>query len=150
MTIYIKKLLHISTLLLLTTSILIGQQAEKTLVKAFNLKGTQIVEMQLDGSIEVQTWNNNIMRIQLNIQLDNGSTAILKSLIKAGRYNLKGIEKNGDFIITAPGLGREVKIGGKALVDAVSYQVFVPKNVQVILPDEASTNTKNSKSAASM
>lgn len=137
-------------LLLIATTFTFAQEAEKTLVKSFNLQGNQVVVLDLEGAIEVKTWSNDIMRVQMTISHKNTSEAILKSLIKAGRYNLKSeIEEDG-LKVTAPGLQREVTIRGKLLDDSVSYVVFAPENVLVKKSNEASTSTDLSKKDSSL
>ncbi|MEM1322229.1 MAG: hypothetical protein AAGG75_18350 [Bacteroidota bacterium] len=116
--------------------------AEKTLVKSFNLKGKQVVVLDLEGDIEVQEWNNDIMRIQMTIGLPNGSESMLKSLIRAGRYNLQS--KVGDedaYMVHAPGLNREVKIRGQLLKEHVGYIVYAPSGVLVKQAGDASTSS---------
>lgn len=117
--------------LLIVTSVLFGQEVEKTLVKSFNLQGNQVVVLDLEGVVEVKTWSNDIMRVQMTISQKNTSEAILKSLVKAGRYNLKSVVEHDALKVTAPDIQREVKIGGKLLEDTVSYVVFAPENVLV-------------------
>lgn len=135
--------IYISTLIfLLSFSVFsFAQNAEKILVKSFNLHGSQIVKLNLDAPVEVQTWNGDVMRIQITIGLPNGSEAMLKSLITAGRYNLTSSEDGDSYIVNAPGLEREVVFRGNPLEEKISYQVFAPKDVVVKLPNEASTQS---------
>ena len=79
----------LTVLLVFVSSMTYGQQVEKTLVKSFNLEGNQQVALQMDGPIEVRTWNNNFLRVQMQVTLREGSEALLKSLVQAGRYNLR-------------------------------------------------------------
>lgn len=135
--------------LLMVSSIFAGaqNQIEKTLVKSFNLKGSQVVVLDLDGMVEVKSWKNGIMRVQMTIELESGSNAMLKSLIKAGRYNLANKAGNdGDFFVHAPARAKEISISGKPLKDHVSYIVYAPENVTVKLADEASTQLESNSS----
>lgn len=119
-------------MLMLFTSVSFAQNnAEKILVKAFNLQGNNTVVLDLDGATEVENWNENYLRIQMTIGVENGSDAMLKSLIKVGRYNLQGETGAGGFEITMPNIERTVKVGGQELVENFSYTVFAPKNVSV-------------------
>ena len=129
----------IPTALLLFVSLLsYGQQVEKTLVKSFNLQGNQVVAMQMDGPIEVRTWDNDFLRVQMQVSLEEGSEALLKSLVQAGRYNLRYEVDEEAYRILAPQLALEVKVGGKPLKDKVSYLVFAPENVLVKVPENKS------------
>ncbi len=118
--------------LLLTVALSQAQHAEKTLVKSFNLNGQTAIFLDLDGVVNVTTWNEPQMRIQMTITLQNGSETMLKSLVTAGRYNLNTKEENGAFSIIAPGLERQIKLGGGQLLgEQITYEVFAPKEVSI-------------------
>ena len=126
-------------LMLGTSTQVLAQQAEKILVKSFNLHGSQIVFLNLDGPVEVQTWNSDLMRIQMTVAIENGSEAMIKSLLTAGRYNLSASEDESNYQINAPGLQRELMLRGNPLVEKITYQVFAPKDVLIKLKNEASS-----------
>lgn len=118
--------------LLLVSTTLLGQQAEKTLVKAFNLQGQQAVMIDVDAPIEVVEWNQQQMRVVMTVSLENGSTTLLKSLVSSGRYNLNSESLDYNFRIFAPGLDRQVKLmNGGELKEKISFEVFAPRNVLV-------------------
>ncbi len=135
----LKTFIPIVALLLVTFSVH-AQSAEKTLVKSFNLKGNNVVQLDLDGDIEVKEWDNPIMRIQISVSIENSNSTILKALVKAGRYNLASAEENGEYRVFAPGVDREVKIKGTALTENLSYIVFAPKDVLVKTRMDATTS----------
>lgn len=132
---FIQRSLTLTVLLLFVSFMTYGQQVEKTLVKSFNLQGSQTVALQMDGPVEVKTWNNNFLRVQMQVTLKEGSEALLKSLVQGGRYNLRFEMGNDAYKVLAPKLGFEVKVGGKLLQDEVSYIVFAPENVTVTTPE---------------
>lgn len=107
------------------------QQAERTLVKSFNLEGQQEIRLDLEGPIEVRTWNENYLRIQMTVRLDNGSERRLKGLLAAGRYHLAS-ESDGIFSVFAPGLARPVPSSGAPLIEAFSFVLDVPEQVTVL------------------
>lgn len=144
---FIQQSLAVTVLLLFVSFITYGQQVEKTLVKSFNLQGNQVVALQMDGPIEVRTWNNNFLRVQMQVTLKEGSEALLKSLVQAGRYNLRHEIGNDTYKVLAPQLGLEVKVGGKPLQDTVSYIVFAPENVVVKVPESKSAGGANVSSS---
>ncbi|MCI4650725.1 hypothetical protein [Phaeodactylibacter sp.] len=119
----------LTILLLFATTTLIGQQVEKTLVKSFNLGGLQTVSLNVEAPVEVVDWDQPFMRVQMHIELDRGSEALLKSLVRAGRYNLTADEAEGTYSIVAPNLGREIKIGGQPLNDRISFVIKKPRSV---------------------
>ncbi len=132
-------------LLLLIAPLAFGQVAEKTLVKSFAVAKGQVITLDVHHPIEIKTWDNDLMRVQMTIRLDNGSESVLKSLISVGRYNLVAHnDEFGNVTITAPNLEREVKIGGEPLVDVLSIVVFVPDNVQVKVNNSGNTSPGSS------
>lgn len=141
MTKIIRYFAAITMLLLLIAPLAFGQVAEKTLVKSFAITKQQTVVVDVPGNVEVKTWTNDLLRIQMTITLQNGSESILKSLISAGRYNLVAKESDGTFLIEAPALGKVVQIGGKPLEDSFSITIFAPENVTVKLNNASVNNT---------
>lgn len=118
--------------LLLTIAPSIAQQAEKTLVKSFNLNGHTMIFLDLEGDVDITLWSEPVMRIQMTVTLQNGNENMLKSLVTAGRYNLNTKEENGSLSIVAPGLDRQIKLSsGQNLGEQISYQVFAPKDITV-------------------
>ena len=143
------KTLNAILLSLLITSMAFGQVAEKTLVKSFNLKGDKALLLDLKGEVDVQEWSGELVRIQINLSIENGTAAMLKSLIIAGRYNLKGESKDGELIVSAPGMLKEVKLRGKKLMEDISYTIFAPSDVMVRIADESSTKLENDEKNSS-
>lgn len=127
--------------LFLNTAI-IGQSADRTLVKSFNLKGQQTIVLDLQGNVEVKEWKGDIMRVQMEIAIANGSDSMLKSLITAGRYNLKSKVGDDEMTIFAPGMKRDIKIKGSALQEKIIYTVFAPDDVIIKLSDDVSSDIK--------
>jgi len=146
------KSLKTSMILLATlffTSFTFAQSAEKTLVKSFNLKGQETIVLNLKGNVEVKEWKGEIMRVQMSISIANGSNSMLKSLITAGRYNLKSKVENEEMTIFAPGMERDIKIKGSALQEKIIYTVFAPDDITVKLTEDVSTDVKNSSQLSS-
>ena len=130
-----------TTFLLCATGLLLSQTVvEKVLVKSFNLNGSESVDLQLAGNVEVEEWNNDIMRVQMTITAENTSETTIKSLIKAGRYNIKSKEGENTYMVYVPGIEREIRVKGLPLNDDVSYVVSVPHGTFVRLTDESSTD----------
>ena len=117
-------------------------QIEKTLVKSFNLQDMDVVVLDVKGDIDVQQWNNKTLRVQMTISVENVKEATLKSLVVAKRYNLISKITDEEYLISIPGLQREVTIGGEQLKESISYIVYVPENVFVKLKDTSSTSIK--------
>lgn len=137
----IYKTFHTTVFLLCTALMCFGQQTEKILVKSFNLEGNQVVLLDLAGNVEVQSWNNDILRIQMTISLETGSDAMLKSLIQAGRYNLKSHIDEEAYNVLTPGMDKQITVRGKELKESLSFVVYAPENVLVKLKEGGSTTT---------
>lgn len=125
----------LTILLMLVAPMLFGQQAEKTLVKSFNLEGLQTVSLGINAPVEVIDWDQPFLRVQMHIELETGSEALLKSLVRVGRYNLKGQIAEEIYTIIAPDLNRKVKIVGQPLADRVTFVINKPRHVQFIQPE---------------
>lgn len=127
--------LHIQTALmiasLLFTAAAAAQPIGKTLVKSFNLETLQTVFFSVDAPVQASEWDKTYMRVQISIELESGSDALLKSLVSAGRYNLTPTVEEGRYIVTAPNLGREVKIGGKLLTEKLSFTIDMPRGTSI-------------------
>ncbi len=150
---FIMKTLRIFTTVLLAIMIAntaVAQQAEKILVKSFNLKGTSIVLMDVDGNVEVKEHKGDIIRVQMAIELTNGTSSILCSLIKAKRYNLIGTVVDDQFVLNMPSLEKQVKVGGRELTERISYTVFAPADVLVKLSNESSANKTDDKDSSEL
>jgi hypothetical protein len=117
--------------LLLLTSIAIGQ-AERTFVKSFNLQGRQTVVLNLGDNIQVNQWDNDLMRVQMTVSSPSMNNATLKSVAESGRYMLKNDMTVPLFIVTVPATERSIKINGNEVKEIITYTVYVPKNVTVL------------------
>jgi len=116
-------------------------QAQKTFVKSFNLDGNNFVVVKLDGEVEVKEWNEPIARVHTNVELENGNSNVLKQFLLLGRYNLTGGFINGDYVIESAARVKDVKYKGQILQEKVTYTVFVPANVEVLVENNESTTT---------
>jgi len=149
----IMKTLKFYSLIMLATMVantVIAQNAERTLVKSFNLKGKQVVVMDVDGDVEVKEWNGDIMRIQMSIELTNGSNSMLKSLVQARRYTLIAAVEGEKLKINMPSMEKQVKIRGRELTEKISYTVFAPTDVQVKLTNESSASALDDSESSSL
>ncbi|MEL6866478.1 MAG: hypothetical protein AAFP19_18780 [Bacteroidota bacterium] len=132
------RIVLILVLIASVASLSFGQTAEKVLVKSFNLKGKDVIVLDLEGEVEVQQWKNDIMRVQMTVALTNRNSTTLKSLIRAGRYNLKSKVDNDACVVYAPGMQRDIRIKGQELKENISFVVYAPENVIVKVGTETS------------
>lgn len=126
-------------------SISVAQQAQKTLLKTFNVNGHQQVVLNFDGNVNVQKWQEPTVRVQMQITYKNANVHIMKYLISKGRYNLKSASTADGFEISNPNAGKDVQISkdGKLLSETISYKVFVPTTMSVIVADESQASIVN-------
>ena len=117
---------------------LLAQHSERTLVKSFNPNGNNHLLIDLPGELSVSPWNENFVRVQFTIQLENGSDAILKGLLVAGRYHLAG-ETGDAFRVHAPGLARTLPQRSHPLLEKFSVEVFAPSDMRVTQAGAAET-----------
>src|SRR5690606_37626627 len=109
-------------------------QVERTLVKAFNLAGNNVVLLDVDSNSEVKVneWNQEQMRVVMTVSLSNGSDQMLKSLVKVGRYDIDSSNDPDQLRVFLPGLEREVKLrNGGQLIENINFEIFAPSNVLV-------------------
>ena len=144
------KFLSVLFLLFAMTTTVFSQSVEKTLVKSFNLKGKQTVVLNVEGNVDVQEWNKDIMRIQMSIELSNGTSSMLKSLVQARRYNIVSAVDGEALNINVPGLSKTVTVGGQTLTEKITYTVFAPSNVEVKLSNTASASVDTEMSTSSL
>lgn len=132
------RLYALAAMLLLTMG-LFAQSVEKTFVRSFNIQGAHEVFFAIEAPVEVETWSQNTIRIQMNVSLDRGTESMFRSLVQAGRYNLKGKLEADQYVVTAPGIEREIRLNGQPLVENYSFTIFVPQGVHIDLLDRATT-----------
>lgn len=127
--------------LILTVNVGYAQtKTEKTLVKSFNLQGKETVLLDLGDNVEVKSWDSKIMRIQMEITLEDAASHMIKSLVQVGRYNLKAEFQDDFMLIAAPAMRKEIRVRGQLLKENIVYTVFTPKDVTVKMADEASAS----------
>jgi hypothetical protein len=117
--------------LLLLPSFATGQ-AERTFVKSFNLQGRQTVVLNLGDNVQINQWDNDLVRVQMTISIPSTNDGILKSIAESGRYILRNDMTVQSFVIDVPGIIKSMKINGNELKETISYIVFMPKNVTVL------------------
>ena len=103
------------------------QSVEKTLIKPVNLKGNTDLDLNLNGKVEVKKWNNDYAQVEIGIKAYGINSTVLKSLVAAGRYNIK-VEYNGDKVqLSTYALAKTIKVRGQELKDQVTFTIFVPE-----------------------
>ena len=125
--------------LLLLHSIATGQ-SEKTFIKTFPLLGRQTVILNLGENIQVTSWDNDVVRVQMTVSVQTNE-ATLKALAETARYMLKSELSVQDLTIAAPNLSNPVKLNGVELKENITFMVLVPKNINVLKNTDAKIKT---------
>ena len=131
--------------LMLVTSISVAQQAQKNLLKTFDLNSQTEVVLNLDGDVNIERWNNSTLRVQMDISYENASVHIMKYMISKGRYNLVMSPKPTGLVIEHPNKTDSPKINkeGELLKETIVYTIVVPQGVTVIINEGSQTNILN-------
>ena len=124
-------------LFMFIASISVAQQAQKTLLKTFNISNSEQVVLDINGVVNVEKWSNPTVRVQMEITYSNANVHVMKYLITKGRYNFKSEITADGYEISIPEIGKPVQISkdGKILEETISYTVYVPENVSVIVSE---------------
>lgn len=139
------KRIAILTILLTFALGAIAQTTSKTFTKAFNTEGKSKIVFDLPGPVDLKIWNQPTIRMEIVVGLPSGSSSVVDQLAKVGRYDLAAEEKEDMLVITAPNLGRVVKVKGEELRENVSYVVFVPKDLEITLQSPTALATVEKK-----
>ncbi len=133
-----KRTLPILILAIFLPLLIAAQGSEKTLVKSFNAEACSALVVSVDVPVTHQVWERETIRAQMTIRLENGSEAVLKSLIIAGRYRLEMEAGEEQCRLVAPELDRPIFIGSQPLAETLSIVIFAPEEVSVLIrPREA-------------
>ena len=133
--------------LTLVTSISVAQQAQKNLLKTFDLNGQTTIVLNLDGDVNIERWNNSTVRVQMDISYENASINIMKYLITKGRYNLTMSPKADGFAVEHPNKTDSPKISkdGTLLKEKIVYTIVIPQDVTIIIDEDSQTNVLNTE-----
>ncbi len=127
--------------LVCVTNLAVGQ-AQKTLVKSFNLQGKDMVMLDLKGDVEVQEWNNSTAKVMMTIELANSNSGMLKYMVTKGRYNIKTQPKSEGLLFYTPGLERPIKTRTGVMKENITYVVYLPSGVDAKIMDTAESTTE--------
>jgi hypothetical protein len=102
------------------------QLVEKTLVKPVNLFGNNQINIMVGGEVSIQEWSNEHAQVEMSITAYGVNSQVLKSLVAAGRYNIKVENKDNIIILSSPNLAKSLRVRGNLLKDEVKYILYVP------------------------
>lgn len=131
-----KRIVSIALLLTFALSAF-AQTTGKTFTKSFNTEGKSRIQLDLPGTVDLKVWNGPSIRIEIAVDLPSGNTSMLDQLALVGRYNLNANVVDETLVITAPNVYKVVRIKGEELRENITYTVFVPKDLDVVLHEPA-------------
>jgi len=104
-------------------------QAQRTFVKSFNLKGDNQVVVNLDAPVEVKEWDQDVVRVLMNVSFENANDSALRFFTEKGRYRVLQNTKNGTLTISAVPREGNIKYQGRQVEEVVTYTVLIPGDV---------------------
>jgi hypothetical protein len=128
-----KNCIAVLAFLLTFTLSAFAQTTTKTFTKGFNADGKTRISFDLPGPIDLKIWNKSTIRMEIIVGLPSGNVSIVDQLAKVGRYDLKADADGETLLITAPNLSKVVTVKGQELNEQVSYVIFIPKDLEVVL-----------------
>ena len=124
-----KKFIAITALAALALGAQAQTAVQKSLVKSFNLNGAKQVLVDVkNATINIKQSDEEVMKVQTDVTLKNGTEALYDQLSKAGRYNLSLSAESPAATLTAAARPT-IKVGGADLEETVVITVTVPKYV---------------------
>lgn len=109
----------------------------KTFSKNFNTEDKGTIKLDLPGTVDLKIWNNSTIRVEINVSLANGNNSMVNELATVGRYNMTS-DVEGDVLhIQMPNIQKQIRVKGEILRETLSYVVFVPKDLKIIVPNVA-------------
>lgn len=106
-------------------------QVAKNIVKSYPHEGASVVTLAATGVVEVEEWDEDIIRLVTNINAVNFNEATLKALAKAGRYTTTAKKVDGTLIITMLKAQIPVKISGVLIQEQYTFKIYVPRGTMV-------------------
>ena len=131
------KHLAVLALSLMLTGIVSAQNSGKTFTKPFSTDGATRIKFDLPGPIDLKIWHQATIRVEISVDLPSGSTSMLDQLAKVGRYDLAAENVDNELVITSPNMHRVVRVIGEKLRENLSYVIYVPKDMDVVLLNSA-------------
>ncbi|MEZ4918786.1 MAG: hypothetical protein R2792_06725 [Saprospiraceae bacterium] len=126
-----KNVLGLLVSFILLSQPLLAQTAEKTLSKSFNTENTGKVLLNLPGEIDLRVWDQPTIRVEIKIQLPGKSQSMLNELANVGRYNLISSVEENSLLIQPKNMQKQITVGGELLIENLSFQVFLPRDMEV-------------------
>ena len=108
-----------------------SSQVQKNIVKSYQHNGAQVLTLAVEGEVEIEEWDEKIVRLVTTIDAINFNEPTLKALTEAGRYTSTSKNVDGSMILTMLKAQRELEIRGTVIEEKYRFKIFVPRGVTV-------------------
>lgn len=109
----------------------------KTFSKTFNTEDKGTIKLDLPGNVDLKIWNNPTIRVEIGISLANGNNSMVNELANVGRYNISSLAEGDVLHILMPNIQKQIKVKGEVLRENLTYTVFAPKDLKIVVPNVA-------------
>lgn len=110
----------------LTLSSAAQQPPLLTLVNSMvSFDATEIV-LHLDGNVDINYWNKDYLKIEMDVESSNLTREQLRSLVKLGYLNVKTIGSANGVAVCMPTEVIPITVNGVKPVYRLSFRLFVP------------------------
>jgi hypothetical protein len=121
--------LSFSALLLFASGGVCAQPLTKTLVKSFKLETARSISFVTHSEVETREWDQPFMRVEMRIELERAHPALLRSLVRNGRYQIRASRTSEGLRLSAPNMARSIMLGDEALAERIQFVVHLPEGV---------------------
>jgi len=108
-----------------------SSQVQKNIVKSYQYNGAQVLTLAVDGNVEIEEWDETIVRLVTTIDAVNFNEQTLKALTEAGRYTATSKDVDNAMILTMLKAQKELEIRGTVIEEKYTFKIFVPRGVTV-------------------
>lgn len=110
------------------------QNFDKSIVKTFN-NTPELVTLiaDLDAPTTFVTWDSELIRVQIDVSIEQVTEATFREILVSGRYRTVGTRTGNQFLLTTPNLHTSVQLNGQELSERVRITVSVPRPIQASL-----------------
>jgi hypothetical protein len=120
-----------TTIFLLFCLVATQAQVQKNIVKSYQHDGAKLVTLAVEGEVEIEEWDEEIVRLVTSIDAVNFNAATLKALTEAGRYTASSKNVDGNFILTMLKAQKELILRGIKIEEKYRFKIFVPRGTTV-------------------
>ena len=127
-----KSLLTILILSLFTAVTFAQTGLQKTFTSVVHPGESNMVFFDLPGVVEVQVWDRNYIRVEIDIKTNLKNEEVFNYLKESGRYDIeKGYNTFYLMVLDIPNIREEVLVNNIALLESFKFKVTVPWSIDI-------------------